>query len=100
MNIEIFIADFSGLPISKQEFINMQRKNKKTALFSAAQKGNFEIAKILIDHGADVDAIDKDGKSVLHAAASSGNENTVKILLDCGVMPNVDDANNRTPLHE
>jgi len=39
---------------------------------------------LLVDHGADVDAADRDGHTPLHAAALEGQPHAVKALLACG----------------
>ena len=60
---------------------------------------NVEVAKILIDHGADID-----GQSVLfgnmplHAASYRGKKDVVQVLLDHGADVNAKDIDGRTPL--
>jgi ankyrin repeat protein len=41
--------------------------------------------KMLLDHGADINAVDDSGKTVLHAALESYgyNYDYIKMLLDC-----------------
>lgn len=50
-------------------------------------RGNVKIAKMLIDKGFDVNAIDKNRYTPLHYAASSGNLAMVKMLLEHDVKP-------------
>ena len=54
------------------------------ALHIAAQSGNAEIVKLLLEHGAEVDAKNKYGESALHVAARSGNAEIVELLLTHG----------------
>lgn len=56
----------------------------KTALMYACQKGNFEIALMLISAGADINAKDENGKTVLNYAAEGGNTEIMKLLLAQG----------------
>ena len=46
-------------------------KDGISALIYAAAYGSFDIAKFLVDNGADVNAANSDGQSVLTFAASS-----------------------------
>jgi Ankyrin repeats (3 copies) len=53
------------------------------ALMSLGGGGpNLEIATLLLDHGADPDAVNKTGQTALMAAAFARDEKLVKILLD------------------
>ncbi|WP_264705646.1 ankyrin repeat domain-containing protein [Wolbachia endosymbiont (group A) of Gymnosoma rotundatum] len=47
-----------------------------------AQQGNLNIAKFLVDKGADIGAKDNDGRTPLHVAAYSGDLDMVKFFLD------------------
>jgi hypothetical protein len=53
-----------------------------TALYIAAERNQHGIAKILIEHRADVNAKDKDGKTPLHRV--HWNVEMAKLLLDSG----------------
>lgn len=55
-----------------------------TSLHLAASKGHLEIAKILIEKGAEKEAIDANGRTPLNVAASSGCFEIVKMLLENG----------------
>ena len=50
------------------------------ALHQAAQMGNKEIAEILIQYGADVDAVDAEGKKAIDVARVSGDGEMVSLL--------------------
>lgn len=59
--------------------------NGMTALHHAAYKGNAELCKLLVDHGADVNSDSHDHRySPLHFAALSGNTEAVQHLLTAG----------------
>lgn len=65
--------------------VNETDSSGMTALHHAAYKGNAELAKMLIAHGADVNSDKHDHQySPLHFAALSGNINTVQQLLTAG----------------
>lgn len=53
----------------------------------AAVYGHVDVAKQLIDHGADVDALDAGGRTAMHAAAFLGEAEIVELLLDRGAKP-------------
>lgn len=63
--------------------INIQRNydNDRTPLLLACNEGNVEVVKILIENGADVNLIDRNGTTPLMTAVSSGNIDIVEILL-------------------
>ncbi|KAJ0425066.1 ankyrin repeat-containing domain protein [Aspergillus carlsbadensis] len=54
----------------------------ETALHVAAERNQREIAGMLIDGGADVDAVDEDGLTPLHRVR--WNAGMAEVLLDCG----------------
>ncbi len=58
-----------------------------------------EIAKLLRNAGADLDAVDVFGHTALHEAASNGLTECVKILLAAGANVNAADENGHTVLH-
>jgi ankyrin repeat protein len=57
-----------------------------------------EIARLL-DHGADINGVDKHGKTPLIHASRYGNLPTMKLLLARGALVNLADAHGWTPLH-
>ena len=69
-----------------------------TPLHWAARNGSLEMAKILLESGADSNACDKDGCSVLICAASSGNLQMVEHLLKLGVNADGADHDGSTAL--
>lgn len=57
------------------------------------------IAKILIEAGVVVDALNSDNQSPLHLKAREGNREMVEVLLAAGAKPNLKDKDGKTPLH-
>lgn len=74
----------------------------------AASLNRSEMAKVLIDHGADVNESGPFPWKALHLAATHGHLEMVRLLLDCGADPNIKihiqpgyyHALGQTPLHE
>ncbi len=51
-----------------------------TAIMFAAAEGQFEVVKTLVEHGADLSMVDKDGESAYNFAVSNGHEEVAKLL--------------------
>jgi hypothetical protein len=75
--------------------LNVERK---TALYIACKYGSHEVARILLERGADVDAITGTHGSALQAAASGGHERIVELLLERGASLNLRDEWNTSAL--
>ena len=56
----------------------------KTALMEASIEGHFEIAKLLLDNGADVNLVDSDFRTALMFAAQNGHKDIVIELINNG----------------
>ena len=61
-------------------------------VMDAVWRKNYEIAKLLIDHGADLSTMSSDGQSILVLAVGNGNSKIVKLLLNSGADPYVKDS--------
>lgn len=68
-----------------------------TPLHYACYHGSINCVDLLIDLGADVNALDKDGKSVLTYAVYSGDMRIVKKLLIYGADKTIKDADGNSP---
>ena len=55
-------------------------------LHMAAQDGHVEVVKVLLDHGAEVDATNDSGQTPLHRAAACGHAQTAEELLARGAQ--------------
>jgi ankyrin repeat protein len=64
-----------------RELVNQKNIGGATALHIACREKNFEIVKILIENGADVDAADNEGWTPLMRASLSGSQDIVSLLL-------------------
>lgn len=74
-------------------------QNKTPLLTLAALMGHADIAELLIENGAAVNALGGDGGTALHAAAFLGRADAAKVLLDNGADATIRDNNGSSP-HE
>ena len=87
-------------PNSIRLLANSKDRYGNTLLFLAVLDGKIEMAKCLIDNGADVDMKnDSDGATPLHLAAIYGEIEIVKSLIDNGAQVDLKDPGGSTPLH-
>jgi len=68
-----------------------------SALTDAAMRGHPEIVSLLLQHGADVAILRKDGRSALHCAAEHGHAECARRLLAAGADAAARDEAGRTP---
>lgn len=67
-------------------------------LVGAAGWGRRDIAAYLIDHGAEVNALEDEGVTALSMAAQNGAEALVTLLIERGADPNIPNDQGVTPL--
>ncbi|KAM6504068.1 Ankyrin repeat-containing domain protein, partial [Amanita muscaria] len=70
----------------------------------AASKSHIDVAKLLIERGADINARDKANQHPLHRAATTGSVGFIRLLLDSSTPSNklrlnTADRVGNTPLH-
>jgi len=81
--------------------INIATKGNMTALMGAAYNGHYEIVKLLLEAGANVNVMDSDddgGFTALMLATVQGKFAVVKTLLQNGANPNIQRKNGMTAL--
>ena len=69
-----------------------------TPLMFAAREGHVELARLLADAGAGIDAVAGDGKTALALAIFNGNYDVASLLVDRRADVNVADTQRFTPL--
>lgn len=74
--------------------------NRLTPLMKAAWEGELEIARYLIDKGADVNYSNQDKETPLHQAIGREQVDLVRFLIEKGAKVNVADVRGFTPLHK
>ena len=62
-------------------------------------KGKAKCARLLVELGAYVNAIDKDDRTALHLASAEGSAKIVQLLIQHGADVNTQDKGLSTPLH-
>jgi ankyrin repeat protein len=76
---------------------NINNSMGYVALFYAVKNKNPTMMKLLIDSGANVDAIDENEyKPIINYVAEEGNEEMLQILLDAGVILNIEKTSAET----
>lgn len=78
---------------------NTEIKDGATALHIAAEKGDTEIAELLLDREANVNAEAKDGDTPLHLAVYQNHKGVVELLLENKANVNAIGKESYTPLH-
>lgn len=83
--------------------IHLRDGDESTLLHHAAWKGHAELATLLLDAGADVNAQNRNdhwGGTPLHAAAHGNQKAVAEILLNRGADLHAQSCNGRTPIQE
>lgn len=78
--------------------IDMHGTGAAEALIRAAQNGQTDMVKLLLDRGANIDAKDNHGYTAMIEAASTGHIDTLKFLLERGANIEVRSASGNTVL--
>jgi ankyrin repeat protein len=83
----------------KRANIDARNRRSKTALHLAAENHHPEIARILLEQGADCNARSDGAWAPLHIAAEKGYLDIIKLLSHHGANLNAETTNGMTPLH-
>jgi len=75
--------------------LDARARNGDTALMMAAYKGRYDVAKVLLDKGAEPN---QTGWAALHYAAAVGNNQIVQLLLDHSAYIDAESPNQTTPI--
>jgi len=91
----IFVSESSDEVVVKHVLSNLQDVNRQyppareTLLIAAVNDGRIELARFLLENGADPNISGWGGISALRLAAGNGNHRLVKLLLDFNAEPNM-----------
>lgn len=77
-------------------FIKFVKENSKVKFYL---KGKQEVASILLDHNAPIEAETRKGFTPLHLAAKYGDIGVARLLLARGAQPDAPGKSHITPLH-
>jgi ankyrin repeat protein len=93
-------ASAAALLIGAGAEVDARAKNKfdNTPLQVAMLAAATETAKVLLDHGADVNAVQAEGVTALHEAASAGDLPSIRVLLAAGADPRSAMPDGKTPV--
>jgi len=72
----------------------------KVSLHAAAEEGNIDTLKSLLERGVDINAHDTSNQTPLDRAAAKGNVDIVRLLIERGAKVDSRDKRGWTPLHE
>ncbi len=99
---EVFLTETSRIKLSKlakKGVIRDHMVGGLTSLHFAALSNAYEVAELLISHGADVDPKGKDAWAPLHSAAFSNAYEVAELLISHGADVNPKDKDARAPLY-
>jgi ankyrin repeat protein len=93
-----FIVEF--LIIERSHDVNPRGFSANaTPLHLASERGQVKTALILIEHGADATAQNKDGETPLHMALCRGKVGVARMLIERGPSVSAQNKDGETPLH-
>lgn len=71
---------------------------RETPLHEACEcGGRIEVARLLINHGASIEAVNEQGQTALHLACRHGHLRTIYLMVESGANVSVKDNVGRTP---
>jgi ankyrin repeat protein len=73
--------------------------DESTPLHMASTYGHVEVARVLVEHGADMAARNDEGYSPLHVASKNGHVDVARFLVEHGADMLARDNGDGTPLH-
>ena len=98
-SLGISTKSFSNLlSCSPRTIVDQLDAERRSTLSWAAQRGDLEMIRQLLSHGADPNLADEGGKTPLHWAAYKGEFFSLETLLDAGAEINKRDHRGRTAL--
>ncbi|XP_012546881.3 ankyrin repeat domain-containing protein 39 [Bombyx mori] len=83
-----------------KEIVNAPDNSGYTALHYAARSGHLDICKILLQNGANINAVTHGKVTSLHKAVAAGEVFVVKYLIQSGAKIDLQDNDGQTVLHK
>ncbi|ROI69406.1 Ankyrin-3 [Anabarilius grahami] len=84
---------------SEPQLRAVKTANGDTALHICCRRKDVEMAKVLVEFGANPDSQNNEWQTPLHITSLEGDENMLKFLYLCKASPNILDKMDRSPLH-
>ncbi len=92
-------AEASFLTRMRVNMARQERRSVDLSLFTAAQNGEQEEVKALLDQGIDINAKNSEGNTPLYYALIGGHGELAQLLIEKGADVTVKDARGMTPLY-
>ena len=89
----------TNLLLENGAMIDIQNKNKRTALMLACLNKDTNTVRLLLSYGASVNLQDKRQRSALMYASQLGDKTSVRLLLECGADADMLDRRGHTALN-
>jgi ankyrin repeat protein len=104
-NIKLNTYDIDGYSLLDEllKIVQIQREGNTFELegnykFIKEDSNYLDVSTTLVEHGLNIDKIDKDGKAVITYQIEAKDYEAISFLLECGANINVEDKNGRIPL--
>lgn len=85
-------------PDEQRDLIRSVDQHGRSGLLHAVRRSDFELAQVLLDHGANPNDTDKGGATALHCAVGRGSVEVSELLLRCCAEVGRADDDGTTPL--
>ncbi|RSZ58014.1 hypothetical protein HF313_23425 [Massilia atriviolacea] len=89
LDIVKLLVEQGGAKVNVKGNHNFIIRETKTPLYMAIEEGHADVARYLVQRGADLDALnDQSNRTAVHAAAGRGDAALLRFLLERGASPN------------